>query len=344
MNQVQVLGSHNSYKQAIDPSLRKVLQRSMGDRLKGLEYSHISLEEQLDHGLRSLELDVANDPRGGLYAKPRGLDLVREEGLPAGPPYDPNGAMAKPGFKILHVPDIDFRTHVYTLRDALAKLKQWSDRHPGHLPVIVTMNAKDQGVDKSGFTRPLPFDAVAFDAWDSELREGLTARKLIVPDDVRGDFPTLEAAVLSHAWPTLDKARGRFLFVLDERGEKLRDYVNGHPSLKGRVMFVNAEEGRPEAALRIVNEPAPNLAYIQYLVRAGYLVRTRADADTAEARAGDYSRWRAALISGAHVISTDYYRKDPDITTGYEVRLPGGAAGVWNTLLLPDSRPLPRLE
>lgn len=71
-----------------------------------LEYSHLSLEEQLDLGLRSLEIDVVNDPQGGLYAKPRGLTMVADEGLPAGPSYDPDGKMAKPGFKVLHVPDI----------------------------------------------------------------------------------------------------------------------------------------------------------------------------------------------------------------------------------------------
>jgi len=344
MNQVQVLGSHNSYKQAIDPSLRALLRASMGDRLNGLEYSHISLQAQLDLGLRSLELDVVYDPAGGLYAKPRGLELVREMDLPAGPTYDPDGLMARPGFKILHVPDIDFRSHAYTLQQALAQLKKWSDRHPRHLPVIVTMNAKDSGVDKPGYTRPLPFDRAAFEAWDKELCDGMTAAKLITPDEVRGNYASLEEAVLAHSWPVLEKARGRFLFVLDEKGDKLRLYIAGHPSLRGRVMFVDAEEGTPESAFRIVNEPAANLAYIQYLVRSGYLVRTRADAETVEARSADYRRWKAALISGAHVISTDYYKPDPELKTGYHVKLPGRAAGVWNTLLLPATRPLPAIE
>ena len=109
-------------------------------------------------------------------------------------------------------------------------------------------------------------------------------------------------------------------------------------------MFVNAEEDRPEGAFRIVNEPLENLAYIQYLVRSGYLVRTRADADTVEARKGDYSRWKAALASGAQIISTDYYEPDPKIGSTYHVRLPGRGPGRWNTLLLPSSRPLPPLE
>jgi hypothetical protein len=41
-------------------------------------------------------------------------------------------------------------------------------------------------------------------------------------------------------------------------------------------------------------------------VRKGYLVRTRADIDTVDARDGSGKRRDAALASGAQIISTDY--------------------------------------
>ena len=82
MNQIRVLGSHNSYKQAIDPSLLTLLRKQIGNRVQGLEYSHHPIAEQLDRGLRALEIDVVNDPEGGLYAHPKGLDLVKQAGLP----------------------------------------------------------------------------------------------------------------------------------------------------------------------------------------------------------------------------------------------------------------------
>ena len=340
MNQVQVLGSHNSYKQAIDASLWSLLMKTGDSRLLGIEYSHLPIEKQLDMGLRALEIDVVYDPKGGLYAHPKGIESVKEAGLPAGPPYDPEGLMRQPGFKVLHMPDIDFRSNAYTLRQELAMLKAWSDKHPHHLPIPVTMNAKDTGIERPGYVQPLKFDKAAFDAWDAELTDGLGREKLITPDDVRGAWPTLESAVLAQAWPTLAKARGKFFFILDETGEKQATYLAGHPSLQGRVMFVNATEGKPEAAFRIVNEPKEDWSYIQYLVRSGYYVRTRADADTKEARAGDYSRLRAALISGAQVISTDYYVPDPKLETGYVVKLNAR----WNPLLLPAERPLPAIE
>jgi hypothetical protein len=109
-------------------------------------------------------------------------------------------------------------------------------------------------------------------------------------------------------------------------------------------MFVNALEGSPEAAFRIVNDPITSFHYIQKLVRAGYLVRTRADADTIEARNGDDTRMQAAFESGAQFVSTDYYRPNPSFQTGYQVRLPGGIFSRWNPLLAPPLKNLPSPE
>jgi hypothetical protein len=337
MNQVQVLASHNSYKQAIDPSLRKILRETMGDRLQGLEYNHLPFAGQLDRGLRGLEIDVVNDPEGGRYARPAGLAWVKERGLPAGPAYDPEGLMRQPGLKVLHVQDMDFRTHAYTFRQALRQLRSWSDQHPRHLPIVITMNAKQDVIDRPGFTRPLPFDAKAYDAWDAEIRAELSGGKLITPKDVQASYATLNAAVRAHAWPTVETSRGKFLFVLDEGEEQWKLYLAGR---RDRVMFVNVPEDHPEAAVRIVNEPRKNTGYIQRLVRSGYFVRTRSDADTREARANDRTRFEAALESGAQLISTDYYVPDPEIGNGFQITLAPG----WNPLLLPAFRPLPPIE
>jgi len=207
MNQVQVIGSHNSYKRAIEPALWKALRTDDAHKFESLEYAHSSFAEQLNLGLRILELDVVYDPKGGMFSNPLGLAMAGNTGAADSAAYDPAKEMLKPGFKVLHVPDIDFRTNAYTFRDALRQLRVWSDAHPAHLPIAITMNAKDTGADIPNAVRPLPFDAAAFDAWDAEIREVLPAAKLLTPDDVRADFPTLDAAVRSHAWPTLAKSR-----------------------------------------------------------------------------------------------------------------------------------------
>ncbi len=83
INQIQVLGSHNSYKQVINPSLLELLRQDDPGRYSSLEYEHPPLGKQLDLGLRKLELDVVHDPEGGRYARPLGLEMVREAGLPS---------------------------------------------------------------------------------------------------------------------------------------------------------------------------------------------------------------------------------------------------------------------
>ena len=69
---------------------------------------------------------------------------------------------------------------------------------------------------------------------------------------------------------------------------------------------------------------------------AGFIVRTRADADTREARSGDTARRAAALASGAQYVSTDYLWPDARFVGGYRVNLPGNAATVCNPLRTKD--------
>ena len=64
INQIQVIGSHNSYKQQIEkPVMELILARDSNSI--GLDYAHIPMKDQLDLGLRGLEIDVLHDPKGG---------------------------------------------------------------------------------------------------------------------------------------------------------------------------------------------------------------------------------------------------------------------------------------
>ena len=133
--------------------------------------------------------------------------------------------MLQPGFKVLHVQDIDFRSNYLTLTDALVELRCWSEQHPNHLPVIITFTLTDDPIELPGSVKPLRFDRAALDTLDKKLRSMLGEKMLILPDQVRGDHETLEAAVRASAWPTLVEARGRFLLVLDDFGRKRDDYL-----------------------------------------------------------------------------------------------------------------------
>ncbi len=321
LNQLQLIGSHNSYKTGIEPALLAIISKMDSGRAAALAYGHITLKEQLNLGLRNLELDVVHDPKGGRYSKPMALGWLALSGVTA-LPYDTAKDLEKPGLKVLHVPDVDFRSERLLFKDCLKELLEWSVANEGHLPVIITINAKD-GTEK-GLTPLLPFGKAALDSIDMEIRQVLDAGKLITPDLIRGQNANLAEAILSKGWPDAAKLSGRFLFVLDETGKKMADYQQGSQALKGKVMFVNELHGKPDAAVMIINDPEKDRSLIKKMVEKGYLVRTRADANTVEARLNAYDRFNAAIESGAQIITTDYYRPSTYFPSSFRIIFPDG--------------------
>lgn len=320
LNQVQVIGSHNSYKSQLAPEILDYLTKINPAAAQSLAYSHIPLEAQLDLGLRNLELDVFHDPEGGRFSNPKGLDIIKSGGGNI-PDYDPSDALAKPGLKLFHIQDLDFQSHYLLFADALTALKKWSENHPNHTPIFILINAKDGNIPG---TRPiLPFTATALDSIDLEIRTHLGLNKLITPDAVKGNQTNLESAVLAGLWPTVDESRGKFLFVLDENDEKTDRYLSVKPNLKNAVFFVNKKEGNPTAGFRIINGAERDEVYIRELVQKGYMIRTRADSDTKQARANDYSTFEKAKSSGAQVISTDYYQPSTYFNSDYKISFEG---------------------
>ena len=331
LNQVQVIGTHNSYHIQPDPVLID-LYLLFDETAIQLEYTHRPLDEQFEHlGIRQIELDVYADPEGGLYAAPFAFQLLQNDFTARIPELE------APGIKVLHAQELDFDTTCQFLVECLAVVKAWSDASPGHLPIMILIEAKDDLVDDPldlGFTVPIEFGPAEFDDLDAEIRSVFPPEQIITPDDVRGDAPTLEEAVQTRGWPTLSEARGRILFALDNGGAKREAYLEGHPSLMGRVLFTNSTPGQADAAFVKVNEPRADPDRIPGLVRDGYIVRTRADADTLDARANDTERRDAALASGAQYVSTDY--PDPDLAfSEYQVMLPDGAPGRCNPVNAP---------
>jgi hypothetical protein len=329
LNEIQVLGTHNSYHVQPRPELLSFLL-SITSEFDAWQYTHPPLDVQLsDEGVRQMEIDVWADPDGGLFARRGALLLIGE---------DPNSGipeLEQPGFKVLHVQDFDFETNCLTFTACLGTIVSWSDAHRGHLPLVVLVELKDDPLPNLGGVHPaipVPIGPAEMDALDAEIRSGVPRRKLITPDDVRRGRPTLEEAVLGLGWPRLGAARGKILFLMDN-ASKRADYLLGHPSLEGRVLFTNSTPGSADGAFVEINDSsAPD---IPGTVAAGYLVRTRADGDTVEARANDTGPRDAAIASGAQYVSTDYPEPDPQIGTPYFVAIPGGMPARCNPVNAP---------
>ena len=334
LNELQLVGSHNSYKGAPDTAILQwltvgaaavpAIADALGDPAQ-LNYSHQPLPTQLANGVRTFELDVFADPDGGRFADPLLNDLL-QLGLP-----DPVG-MDEPGIKVLHIQDIDYRSTCPSLVACLTELRTWSDAHRDHLPIVINVELKDSPLPEPfGGTPVLPFDAQQMDVLDAEIRSVLGDR-LITPDDVRGDAADLRTAVTTDGWPTVAESRGRFLFFLDNAGKRA-EYLEGHPSLEGRVLFTSSGEGQPDGAVLKENDPGDG-SRIRSLVEQGYLVRTRADADVVSPSTAQRD---VALGSGAQIVHTDFPPGRSHLGTGYVVSFGTRVAARCNPVLTTEA-------
>jgi hypothetical protein len=308
LNQIQVIGSHNSYHAGIAPNEAKVWRTKYPDSFNGLDYSHPALTKQFDEGVRQIELDVYADTKGGLYAHPSGPSTVAAAGFSADPDFDPSGIMNKPRFKVMHIQDLDYRSNCQPFTACLTEVRKWSHAHPGHVPIFILIETKQGSPKNLKLTVPEPFTPATFDALDTEIRSVFPSSEMITPDDVRGSFATLEEAIFAGNWPTLANGRGKVIFLMDQHSVG-PVYLGGHPSLRGRVLFTNSDPGLPDAAFLERNEGP--VADINGLVRKGYLVRARTDSDTKEARTNDTTNRDAMMQSGAQILSTDYPMGEP---------------------------------
>ncbi len=311
LNQLQVIGTHNSYH--VEPPPETIeLYLQFDPAAIELAYTHAPLPVQFsDQGVRQIELDVFADPTGDLWR-------------PAG----------RAGWKVFHIEQLDMDATCQVLVDCLEQVRSWSDGHPSHLPIAILLEVKDSA-DFPVEPNPVPVTPALLATLDAEIRSVFPPERIIEPDDVRGARATLEEAVLLDGWPAVDDVRGQVLFLLDNQRD---NYLMGAPSLEGRVAFTPSAPGAPDAAFVKANDPlGPNLDAIRQLVSAGYVVRTRADGPVLTARSGDTTQRDAALASGAQWVSTDY--PVPGMSarwgTSYVAAIPGGTPARCNPVNAP---------
>ena len=300
ISDVQMLGTHNSFHRR---PARELVPNEPAD------YEHAPLDVQLgEQGIRSLELDAFNGPT-----------------LP-----------------VLHSLLVDDRSTCPTLDACLRTIDTWSDDNPGHVPLIVFIEPKSLPVNANpdiqaaitteAANRQLTnWDVAGFDRLDTLVRD-VFGRTLLTPDEVRGNRPTLRDAILRDGWPTLERTRGGVIVVLGASGADRDLYLAGAPSLEGRAMFVPSDVAEASAAIIKRDVPLPNA--FPRIERRNFLVKTRADANAVEARAGDLTRATTAIASGAHVVATDYPVSDAAVGP-YVVDLPGTAVARCNPVTAP---------
>jgi hypothetical protein len=334
LNHIQVKGSHNSYHIEQPPETIDLYQ-TIDPSAFTLAYTHDPLPTQFeDQGVRQIELDVFYDPSGL---------------------YPPEGT---PGFKVMHIEQIDMGSTCPLLTTCLQQIEDWSDANPTHVPITVLLELKDAD-DLPIPPAPALITPAALHELDTTIRGVLDDDDLVTPDFLRGVgraggadgagtvYDTPNDAVTGFGWPRLEDVRGRMMFVLDNQRT---NYIDGDPTLAGRVAFPPSVPGAPDAAFLKMNDSIND--DIAEAVEDGYIVRTRADFPVETGLTGDASNREAALASGAQFISgdyltpTDYARYDQAFATrygqpfdpdrpAYETIVPGGTPARCNPLVAP---------
>jgi hypothetical protein len=335
LNHIQVKGSHNSYHIEQPPEVIDFYHQVLpSENPYLLSYTHPPLTEQLDLGFRQFELDLFADRDGTLF-EPVGTE----------------------GFKVLHIDAIDEDSQCPLFTDCLTELAAWSAANPKHVPLAVLLEMKEGMFEATG-----PTTAADLVVLDDEIRSVFDDDRLITPDFVRGVgrpggadgdgtvYPDVESAILDEGWPLLEDVRGKVIFLLDNERD---DYVDGYPTLAGRVAFPPSSPGNPDAAFLKMNNPlGATEAAIAARADDGYMIRTRGDLPVETGLSGDDTQLLAALASGAHWVSgdyltpTDYQRYDADFAArfdlpfdpnrpAYQTVLPGGDPARCNPVTAP---------
>ena len=288
LNQIQVIGTHNSYH--LRPSdVMLETAASVTNEAASMNYSHDPLDVQLDNGVRSFELDIQ--------------------------PF-------ADGFHVFHVPILDDGSTCPIFRDCLATVWAWSQKHPDHVPVSFLLEFKLVESLIAG-KELMHADVTMLEMLEQEILSVIPRERLLTPDSVRGNFPTLSAAVRERGWPSVDKSRGKMYFILHDDEQLRAAYTEKTPSLEGRVMFVDSSPDRPDGAFAVLDNPFSK--DIPEYLEEGMIIRVRADAGLGQGIRGDTSKRDAAFASGAHIISTDFPRGHSNTKTGYSVEFSGGA-------------------
>ena len=315
LNDIRILASHNSYKKLPDPKVIRFLTKfrkqlgSSNDPIQ-LDYGHLTLEQQLnDYSIRGFELDVYYDPKGGLYRKRKLNRFICGQKVRVKDPL-----MKKPGFKVLHIPDVDFETNYLTFIQALTELKNWSIKNPNHSPIFVNVEAKGSSAANEskflriiGFKKALRMDSIAYRQLDMEINAVFNQENLLTPKDLQASFASIKERLAFQGWPLLSDCLGKIIFILQGDNDDL--YKKSLLQGEDRTMFVYDEPEGENTAFVIRNNSLGIENEIRELTKR-YIIRTRTDAGTIEARENNYTSFKSVLTSNAQIISTDYYKPD----------------------------------
>ncbi len=294
-NELRFVATHNSYQTPATDEYKE-LYYNISELTLGLvkaeaaEFWSQTLTQQLNCGIRSLEIDIET--------------------------FDRDGEIS---FTCMHSPCIDMTTSCYDFALAMKEIRMWSDNNPNHLPITIIIEPK------SSFLPLEDMESFNLDyavALDETLREAL-GDKLFTPADMLRDYESFGAMREADDWCKAQDMLGKVLILLHDCGVT-EDYISRDSSIKTQAMFPMLREDdidRDCTSFILANDPDDLLDIKDEVLNEKKIIaRTRADKYTdinAEQREN-------AIASGAQIVSTDYPPRDDLEADAYTVTFDNG--------------------
>ena len=276
INEIAIIGTHNSYQLLPTPQ-RRLHQKILnilynGEKGTKYKFEMDTYTEQLEHGIRNLEIDIEA--------------------------VDKNGEIS---FVVSHEPIKDNTSSAYDFAEGLREIAMWSDHNPNHLPVYLLIEPKG---NVPSVCHMQNFSIEYAKELDKIPREVL-GEKLLTPVQIMGNYKTLGEMRMADDWPTLEEAAGKIIVLLHPC-DVTEEYINLDTTLSSQAMFPmlrTQDVDRDCASFILDNEPQEAKENNKKTVdEKNLMVRTRADSYP---KFSD-ERYAFANECGSHIITTDY--------------------------------------
>ena len=276
-NEVAFIGTHNSYKAPSNESVKE-LYRAFSDATFGIvsaekvDFFADSLTDQLQLGVRSLEIDIETVVKNG-----------------------------ETGFVVCHDPLLDSTSNCYDFREAMREIKMWSDANPGHLPITVIIEPKQNLLPVNGMQN---FTLSYARELEGVLREVL-GETLLTPADMLREYDSFQAMRENDDWLPLGDTLGKVMILLHDTAVT-NEYIQTDISIKTQVMFPMLrynDRDKSYASFLLENNASDALRHNEESIgKYRLIVRTRADTYASYSAKG----YEQALSCGSQILSTDY--------------------------------------
>jgi len=269
INQVKFLATHNSYKTGLTNASAFLYHYPIG-YVMGHKYDYVfdTITEQLNVGIRSIELDPNYVKRDGKYT-----------------------------IECIHSNVLETNSTCTNFSLTLKEIKMWMDRNPNASPITVLLETKN----------PSKFKNEAFDMLE-EMIFSTFEDKLITPSQMLNGYATFKEMRAADAYPTVNDLKGKIIFLLHEKKNldnyMERDMSKSAlcVALEIKTAYKN-EEYKNKSFILIANEANGYFDQIKIAINEdNFMIRSRLD----EYDVITESAYTKGLEANSNILSSDY--------------------------------------